>query len=161
MKYLLAVLVALALTGCAATSSGTTPGDGGPTVQRPKDTSAPARKITAREWQMIAKNPEAHKDDRIIVYGQVTQFDAATGNEGFRANVDGVQHPVEYGYADYKTNTMLVALFPDDLANVVQGDLFKAEVTVVGSISYETQIGGNTTVPALYITKIEVIGSAE
>lgn len=119
--------------------------------------STPARKITAREWQLIAKNPDAHIGDTVIVYGQVTQFDAATGTTAFRANADGVEHKPAYGYADYSTNT----LFAGDAAvlrDIVEGDLFKAEAIVVGATSYDTQIGGATTAPQLSVTKIDIIG---
>ena len=47
----------------------------------------------------------------------------------------------------------------DDLSDVVEDDVFKATVTVLGSYSYDTQIGGNTTVPHLQINKIKVIGN--
>jgi hypothetical protein len=40
---------------------------------------APARAITAREWALIAKNPDAHIGERIISHGEVTQFDSGTG----------------------------------------------------------------------------------
>jgi hypothetical protein len=40
---------------------------------------APAKKITAREWQLIAKDPGSHIGERVTVYGQVTQFDATIG----------------------------------------------------------------------------------
>ena len=129
-----------------------------PAVTAPVPTG-PAKAITAREWLLIAKDPDAHKGERVIVYGEVKQFDSATGSNGFRANVDGVVHPVKYGYATYETNTVLGAGSGVSLSEVVQDDLFRAEVTVVGSYSYGTQIGGNTTVPMLMITKIEVTGS--
>jgi hypothetical protein len=54
--------------------------------------TGPARTITAREWQAIAKDPDAHTGEKIIMHGYVTQFDAATGTNKFWANVDGVQH---------------------------------------------------------------------
>jgi hypothetical protein len=95
-----------------------------------------------------------------VVYGQVTQFDSATRTSTFRANVDGAAHKVSYGYADYKTNTMLTG--PDDqLKDIVDGDLFRAEVTVAGALSYDTTMGGSTTVPKLEITAIKVTGSAK
>jgi hypothetical protein len=117
----------------------------------------PAKAITERDWQLIAKDPEAHTGDRVIVYGEVTQFDATTGTDAFRANVDGVEHKPEYGYADYETNTILNG---DDAAlkALVQGDLFKAEVTVAGAQSYENTMGGTLTAPKLTVTKVDVIG---
>jgi hypothetical protein len=121
---------------------------------------APAKKITAREWQLIVKDPGSHIGERVIVYGQVIQFDAATGTDGFRANVDGVEHKVKYGYADYDTNTVLAG---DSglLQDLVNKDLFKAETTVVGSYTYQTTLGGQLTAPKLEVTKIDVIGHVD
>ena len=118
---------------------------------------APATSISDREWAQIAKDPAAHTGDRVVVFGEVTQFDAATGTTAFRANVDGVEHKPEYGFADYPTNTVLTGE-EDLLKPLVQGDLFKAEVTVAGANSYDTQIGGSTTAPELTVTKLDVIG---
>jgi hypothetical protein len=120
----------------------------------------PDRAIDAREWQLIAKDPDAHEDERIIVYGHVTQFDAATGNDTFRADVDGVEHSGnQYAYLDYEINTIL-QWDATALQGIVSGDLFTAQVTVGGSISYDTQIGGSTTVPLLTVDTIHVTGSA-
>jgi hypothetical protein len=147
--------VPTAPTWGTATTSAPTPAE--PTVTVADAPLQPARTITARDWQLIAKNPDQHAGERIIVYGEVVQFDATTGTGGFRANVDGVVHKPEYGYADYKTNTILDG---DGtlLAQVVENDLFKAEVTVDGSKSYDTVMGGSLTAPQLTVTKIDVIG---
>lgn len=118
---------------------------------------APATPITARDWLLVAKNPAAHVGQRIIVHGKVTQFDSGTGTSAFRANVDGVAHKVKYGYVDYQTNTMLTG-DATALANVVQGDLFTAEVTVVGPYTYATTMGGQMTAPLLNVTKLTVTG---
>jgi len=129
-----------------------------PTTAKPKPVRY--RNISARQWALIAKSPDAHDSEHIIVYGQVTQFDGATGPDQFLADVDGVVHPKEYGYVDYEVNTLL---YGDEsaLTDLVEGDLFTARVRVAGSASYDTQIGGNTTVPKLQITSIKVTGSAK
>lgn len=115
----------------------------------------PARDISSRDWALIAKSPDSHVGERIIVYGNVTQFDSATGTSIFRANVDGDQHDQWY---DYDTNTFLTG--SDTMfAEVVQDDIFRAEVTVAGSYSYTTTMGGTMTVPQLTVDKIDVIGS--
>lgn len=131
-----------------------------PSVPAAPAKPAPAKAITARDWAKIAKSPDAHVGESIVVYGQVKQFDAATGTDGFRANVDGVKHPVSYGYADYETNTVLASASAD-LSDLVEGDLFRAEVVVSGSVSYETTLGGTMTAPQLNITKITTIGTAK
>lgn len=115
-------------------------------------------KLSSREWQKIVKDPDAHAGEGIYVYGEVTQFDAATGNEGFRASAGGEKKLPEYGYVDYETNAVFTS-DADTLSDVVQGDLFTAKVMVVGSYSYETQIGGETTVPQFEVVKIKVTGS--
>jgi hypothetical protein len=126
----------------------------------PARPAAPPRGVSAREWAKIAKEPDVHVGEAIIVYGEVTQFDSVTGPNTFRANVDGVKHPVSYGFADYPTNTILTNESAD-LGDIVQDDLFKAEVVVAGSLSYETTLGGSTTVPKLTVKKISVIGSTK
>ena len=129
-----------------------------PPVPEPIATAPePARAITAREWQLIAKDPGAHRGESIIVHGEVTQFDAATGAGGFRANVDGVVHKPKYGFADYDTNTVLAGS-QSQLADVVRGDLFTAEVVVGEPLTYETTTGGQLTAPSLTITSISVTG---
>ncbi|WP_246633257.1 PASTA domain-containing protein [Pseudonocardia nigra] len=114
----------------------------------------PHRSITGREWQTIAKDPDSHRGERIIVFGRVTQFDTATGTSVFRASVDGVQHDRIY---DYETNTVLSGT-TEGLRDIVVDDLFRAEVTVGGTLSYDTTIGGSTTVPVLQIDAITRIG---
>jgi hypothetical protein len=112
--------------------------------------------IDNRTWELIARDPDAHVGELIRVYGYVTQADSATGIDTIRANVDGEQHGDWY---DYNVNTLLSDVtLPNDLVNVVQGDLFVAEVTVIGSFSYDTQIGGSTTVPLLSLHSIAVTG---
>ena len=111
--------------------------------------------IDSRTWLEIAKDPEAHKGECIVVYGEVMQFDSATGTDTFRANVDGVQQTPQYGFVNYSTNTILTG-DTQLLKDVVEKDLFSAGVTVLGSESYDTQIGGHTIVPKLRVDTIQV-----
>lgn len=122
--------------------------------------AAPPKAITARDWAKIAKDPGSHVGEAIVVYGEVTQFDSATGTSQFRANVDGVKHQVSYGFADYPTNTVLSG-DASALGDLVQGDLFKAEAIVAGSLSYETTMGGNLSAPQLTVSKVTIIGSTK
>ena len=157
----------------------TTPPDNGPTpdpvttptnkpsvkpTEAPKTTEKPKpvvyKKLTARQWALIAKSPDKHVGEAYIVHGVVTQFDSATGDDQFRADVDGVKHLPEYGYVDYPTNTLMTNI-AGDLSDLVQDDLFTAKVMVLGSYSYDTQIGGETTVPQLTVASITVTGSVK
>ena len=70
-----------------------------------------------------------------------------------------VSKKASYGFADYDTNTVLTGT-ASQLADVVQGDLFKAEVTVAGSYSYQSTMGASLTTPSLLVTKIDVTGHA-
>jgi hypothetical protein len=81
--------------------------------------------LTSRRWKLLAKDPDAHTGERYIVYGSVTQFDSATGTEGFRADVDGVRRAESY---EYDTNTILSG-DAAVLASVVEKDTFEAWVT--------------------------------
>lgn len=153
-----ALLVALFIVLVATTNGGgSAAGTSGSTAAAPAAPPPPPHAITARDWQLIAKDPDAHRGESVIVYGQVVQFDAATGTETFRAMVDGVQHQVRYGFVDYPTNTVLTG-DAQALQNVVLGDLFSAGVTVTGATTYDTQIGGKTTAPTLQVQNIQITG---
>ena len=46
----------------------------------------------------------------------------------------------------------------NDLEDLVNDNVVRASVTVVGSYDYDTHIGGNTTVPLLEVNSLTVIG---
>jgi hypothetical protein len=117
--------------------------------------TGPARKLSAREWAQIAKSPDQHIGEHVVVYGHVTQFDAVTGTSAFRASLDGIRHRQTY---EYDTNAILRARNVGQLDAVVQDDVIRAEVTITGSYSYETTMGGTMTAPQMQVEKIEVIG---
>ncbi len=115
-------------------------------------------KVSARKFALIAKNPDDYAGKRFVVYGLVTQFDAATGEDTFRADT-GPQAFVEDWY-NYDVNAVVTGS-KRMLRNVVQDDIVRMYVTSAGSYSYDTQIGGNTTVPLFKVNMIKVIGSAD
>jgi hypothetical protein len=122
---------------------------------KPRPTTPPATTVTARQWAKVVKSPDNYIGKRYIIYGEVTQFDSATGDDAFLADT-AYKNTTDYGYFDGE-NTMLNG-DAAKLSDVVEKDVFRATVTVLGSYSYDTQIGGNTTVPELQINKIKVIG---
>jgi hypothetical protein len=130
------------------------------TSSKPKPTrtaeSPEAVRPTKREWAKVVKNPEAYSGQRYVIYGQVTQFDSATGTDTFRADTAHT-NTTDSGYFD-GANTILTG-DEDDLSDLVQDDVFRASVTVTGSFDYDTQIGGNTTVPHLTLNNLKVIGN--
>jgi len=107
-----------------------------PTPANPADYAV----IGERDWALIAKDPDAHLGKKVVVYAEVTQFDSATGNDAFRGNAAAQQ--LEYWSLD-GTNVIFVG-DEDLLGPVVQDDIVKVYATVLGSFSYDTQIGGST-----------------
>ena len=110
--------------------------------------------MTKREWAKVVKNPDNYIGERYIIYGQVTQFDSATGDDNFLADT-AHRNTMSYGFFDGE-NTLLTGS-KKQLDDLVEDDVFRATVTVLGSMDYDTQIGGNTTVPLLEVSSIKVI----
>lgn len=170
----LVVLICLGCLGCVGLVTGGDPAYvGAPaTAPSPATTPAPAGKatpaapspvpepkadatayatLTSRQWRKVAKDPDAYSGKNYVVHGIVTQFDAATGPNTFRADLDGVRHDQAY---DYETNTVVSAR-AQLVGDLVEGDEFTASVQVVGGYTYDTQLGGQTTVPELVAFKIK------
>ena len=89
------------------------------------------------------------KDHRLP---NVTQFDSATGTTTFRA--DTGPQPVA-DPTDFDQNTFVTAHDSRMVANVVEKDMVTMFVQVQGAYTYDTQIGGSTTVPSLLVNIIE------
>ncbi|MEV4467374.1 hypothetical protein AB0J51_27580 [Micromonospora echinofusca] len=119
----------------------------------PKPKPPSYKTLSERQWKLIAKNPDAYIGNTYVVFGRVTQFDAATGVDTFRADVAHRRMADEY---DYETNTLLTGSAAD-LDNLVEDDIFRAKVTVLSAFNYDTQIGGETTVPLLQVDSIKVL----
>lgn len=113
--------------------------------------------ISPRDYALLVKDPDAAKGRKLIVYGVVTQFDAATGTSEFRASTGAER--VEHRY-DYGVNTMIHAPDPAILKNVVKKDLVTMHVEVAGTDSYDTQIGGHTVAPKFNVYIIDVTGTS-
>ncbi|HEX6055675.1 MAG TPA: hypothetical protein VFY98_07680 [Intrasporangium sp.] len=126
------------------------------TAEKAKTDKDAYDKITRRGWAKIAKNPDSYVGETYVLHGYVTQFDAATGNTMFLANLDGARHGEWY---EYDTNTIVEEGIPGVFDDVVQDDLVTLYVEVVGSFSYDTQIGGNTTAPHVTANIVKVTGS--
>lgn len=105
-----------------------------------------------RDLALVFKDPDSHVGEVFQVWGSVTQFDAATGNESFLADVAN-RNTTSYGYFEGE-NSLFVGS-AKAFKNLVEEDVFTATVEVAGSESYDTQIGGNTTVPKFKVLKIK------
>lgn len=141
----------------AASSSGKQPAAASNKSAAPAPACTTWPPISSRVWEETAKDPAGHTGQCMVVYGQVTQFDSATGTDTFRAAVGGVYQAPSDGFVDYQTNTVLTGNAAK-LHDLVQGDLFTAKVHVTGSVSYDNQMGGGTTAPKLQVDSVKVTG---
>ncbi|MFJ5698991.1 hypothetical protein [Arthrobacter sp. NPDC093139] len=124
-----------------------------PPVSQAQIDAAP--ELTERDLALLVKTPDSHKGKTIVLYARITQFDAATGSCTFRANIS--YKKMENSY-DYDENSVFQGGDGDancpDLSGFVTDDEVRITATSLGSISYETQIRGNTTVPAFRVEGI-------
>lgn len=114
--------------------------------------------ISARDLALLVRDPDAAKGRKMVLYGVVTQFDAATGKSDFLASVGA--EPQERSY-DYDQNAWVTTTDPAILANVAEKDLVTMHVEVAGAYTYDTQIGGQTTVPKFWVYIINTTGTTE
>lgn len=108
--------------------------------------------VGERDWQLIAKNPDAHLGEKVVIYGKVTQADSAMGDKLIRVSTGG--QPADY----YTINTVAKEGVDGVFANIVEGDLVTMWARVWGSKTYDTTIGGSTTAPEVKVNVIEVTG---
>ena len=114
------------------------------------------RTVTDREYALIVKDPDSHVGEKVRVYGIVTQADAITGPTNLLADTSATPSSEWY---DFDTNTLVSAPGRKLFSQIVEDDIVTFYVEVVGSYSYDTQIGGNTTVPHLQANIATVTGS--
>lgn len=56
------------------------------------------KQIRTPYYAAFLKDPDAHVGEKFILYGQVAQFDTATGKPMFRADTVAIPHDVRLGY---------------------------------------------------------------
>lgn len=118
-------------------------------VPTPEPTPTPAptpisyEQLGDRDWALLVKAPDNYFGNAYVVWACVTQFDAATGEDTFRAQASYANQTYWHSDGDNVLFTGTVA----DFSNVVEGDLVSMNTVSLGSFSYDTQVGGNTTVP--------------
>ncbi|MEW6226003.1 MAG: hypothetical protein AB1627_15365 [Chloroflexota bacterium] len=84
----------------------------------------------------------------------ITQFDAATGADTFRA--DAAPKRLRYWFEG--DNSLFVGS-ATQLEDFVEDDVAVMNVTSLGSYDYETTLGGNITVPMFSVDRITRRGS--
>jgi hypothetical protein len=108
-------------------------------------------KLTNRTWLQIVKNPDGHAGEKVIIYGQIYQFDNFTGTDSFMAIAGPTKNE-----SDSDTNTSFIG-DAAMLADFVNDEVFRADAIVVGADNYDTQGGAHTTAPKLQIVSITKI----
>jgi hypothetical protein len=161
VSALVAVCVLIGATACGgstnvsggtATPSPSTPVN--PPSLSPQDLDPSTyESLSPRDYALLVKDPDSNIGRKIVVYGVVTQFDAATGKAQLRANT-GAQPD------DYLQYTIIDALFPSILANVVERDAVTMWCRVKGSGTYHPIIGRDMTVPEFWVDIIRDAGKS-
>jgi hypothetical protein len=144
------------LAGTCAAVAAYTARPGSPAAPPAATAGAPAghpactayKALGSREWLVIARDPDAHKGECVIVYGTVVQADAMTGPHEVRALVGGVPGDASTGILAYPTNVIIDA-GKADLSGLVQGDAFTMRAYVAGAMDYGNTFGGTTGAPRL------------
>ena len=123
----------------------------------PEVTPAPIvyASLTSRQWAKVMKDPDAYLGSTYKVWACITQFDAATGADSFRAQ--GSYRNETYWYTN-GTNVLFTGN-EDALADYVANDVVFMRVTSLGSSTYQTTLGGSTTVPLFEVDTIQAKGS--
>jgi len=122
----------------------------------PKPTPVSYVTLTSRAWALLVKAPDTYLGKAYKVWGCISQFDAATGADSFRAQAS-------YRNETYWYSDGVNAFFTGDeakLADFVAKDVVAMSVLSLGSYSYDTQNGGNTTVPMFQIVTIKRISGS-
>ncbi|WP_190243012.1 hypothetical protein [Arthrobacter globiformis] len=161
---LLAIVIAL-FAGCAIIGSSLSSSSPDSQLQS-KDRSQvsqaqidAATELSERDLALLVKSPDSYSGKTMVLYAKITQFDAATGKCIFRA---GIAHKKMENSWDYDENSVFRggdgSSNCPSLDGFVSDDEVRITATSLGSVSYETQIRGNTTVPAF---KVETIASVK
>ena len=127
-------------------TNGYCPGDS-PSPTPPPPPPPTYNPVTDSQWQLLQENPDSYIGQTFTVTGTVTQHDANTGADEFRADAGPADNP--------NTNTIFDGSNDgSQVAPLQVGQNFTAAVSVEGSISYTTTLGGSTTAPELRVVSI-------
>jgi len=111
--------------------------------------------LSSRDWARLVKAPDNYIGKGYKLWGCITQFDGATGAEAFLAYASFAKQ--DYWFSD--GDNAMFSGSADGLAPFVEDDIVAMDVMSLGSLSYDTQIGGNTTVPSFLVMRIVTKGS--
>ncbi|MFC9298469.1 hypothetical protein ACFTWH_07800 [Streptomyces sp. NPDC057011] len=114
--------------------------------------------LEERDYKKMVRDPDAHVGKSYKIYGRITQFDAATGRNIFRANIGPGRLAASKSY-DYDDNAYFLGV-STVIEDVVEDDLVVLYVQCLGSYSYRTALGGTLTVPSFNVVKVNRYGTA-
>jgi hypothetical protein len=114
--------------------------------------------LNDRSWAKVAKSPDDYIGQGYRLWACVTQFDSATGSDTFRADAANKNLKDEYWLDGVN---VLFTGASSELSDVVEDDVVQVNVLVLGSLNYDTQIGGETTVPLFEVLHISHKGSCK
>ncbi len=108
------------------------------------------------------RNPDAVSGQVFTLVSLITQMDAATGPCNFRGYWDNVSHAYSYQYAGDNamfspTPTVSSGSVCPILDGIDQDDTVRLVVRSQGSLTYDTQIGGSTSVPLFQILRVDEV----
>jgi hypothetical protein len=107
------------------------------------------------EWALLVKTPADYAGQGFKIWACITQFDAATGSGGFRAQA--LNKPATSWYISGDN-----AIFTGDadmLGDFVKDDTVSMSVIGEGPYTYDTTLGGKSTVPWFEVAAITRDGS--
>ncbi|MDR0959041.1 MAG: DUF2510 domain-containing protein [Propionibacteriaceae bacterium] len=110
--------------------------------------------VSNRDWLLVERDPDSFIGKKYVLYGRVTQADAATGTTSIRVDTAGERPESVW---DYDVNTIVTAN-EDLLKTIVKDDLVTLYVSVMRAYTYDTSIGGTATAVMVTANIIEVTG---
>jgi hypothetical protein len=121
----------------------------------PKATPKPTPRLTYgtlsnRAWAKLVKAPDRYAGKGYTLWACIWQFDAATGTDAFLAQASNRKRA--YWWTDGENASFVGNA--EKLADFVEDDVVVMKVVVVGAYSYDTQSGGNTTVPQFRVVSV-------
>ena len=138
--------------------------------------------VSRRRLASIAKHPSDHVREQLVFYGQITEFDSASGVDGFLASGGATQRwpaPMRTGRRSSDRWRVVVRCtvgtgltwqrgdWEDELrpaseqfAKLLEGDVFKAFVTVAGTKPQVAEGGSVLAVPSFLVDRITVYATA-
>ncbi|MBM4640724.1 hypothetical protein GS451_24260 [Rhodococcus hoagii] len=107
--------------------------------------------LTDREYAVIAKNPDAHRGRKVVVFGEIYQADTRIGETTVMAYTAGEKQLLSYSQnAEIRGSAA-------QLREVVKGDQVEIWATVLGEMQYTDVSDRDWRVPSLQANMIEVI----